>query len=470
MTSMERNSTQSLKLLNIIILLHVPIFAYMAKFFSTQYTIAIGAPLVLLAGQLIVEKVFKSVEAASVMMGFTMMAMSAAMIHLGKGMIEWHFHIFVFIGILSLFANPKTIIAAALTAAVHHVGFYYFLPESVFNYDASIYIVAIHAIFVVVESVACVYLSMRFKHVLNLQDQVNVEIAPLVESIDLASKNSSQSCTTLLSISDSNSSAITQISSTAAEISSMAESTKEQISLTMKNMQETKKSVADSNSAIKEGETFLKSLNEIKSQMIELQDFASNQLSSVVESVNTISEKTKIINDIVFQTKLLSFNASVEAARAGEHGKGFSVVAEEIGGLASNSGTASEEISSIVDQSQTQLKDSVDTIASKLCNFQEEMDKAFSSWSEINAKLKDSFTTVVNNSSSQESSLKEISLAAEQQTEGVQELSDALSNIDSSSSENLTKLREIQEITVNLEEDSMKLNEIHGKISDKKVS
>jgi len=43
--------------------------------------------------------------------------------------------------------------------------------------------------------------------------------------------------------------------------------------------------------------------------------------------IETINQKTRVINDIVFQTKLLSFNASVEAARAGEHGKGFAVEA-----------------------------------------------------------------------------------------------------------------------------------------------
>ena len=52
-------------------------------------------------------------------------------------------------------------------------------------------------------------------------------------------------------------------------------------------------------------------------------------LPKVLEIIKTIEDKTKVINDIVFQTKLLSFNASVEAARAGEAGKGFAVVASK---------------------------------------------------------------------------------------------------------------------------------------------
>ena len=58
-----------------------------------------------------------------------------------------------------------------------------------------------------------------------------------------------------------------------------------------------------------------------------------------------------MINDIVFQTKLLSFNASVEAERAGEHGKGFAVVAQEVGNLATMSGESAEEITKILDES-----------------------------------------------------------------------------------------------------------------------
>lgn len=54
-------------------------------------------------------------------------------------------------------------------------------------------------------------------------------------------------------------------------------------------------------------------------------------LKELTDQFKEVISKTAVINGIVMQTRLLSFNASVEAARAGEHGKGFAVVAEEIG-------------------------------------------------------------------------------------------------------------------------------------------
>jgi methyl-accepting chemotaxis protein len=122
----------------------------------------------------------------------------------------------------------------------------------------------------------------------------------------------------------------------------------------------------DSNSAVEGSVRALKSL----SQMIAEVDQSSKalqisvklglkEIESVTETMAEIREKAKMINDIVFQTKLLSFNASVEAARAGEHGKGFAVVAEEMGNLARASGEAAKEIevilNSSVDRTQAQI-------------------------------------------------------------------------------------------------------------------
>ncbi len=464
MSVYELNLKQVLKYSSYAILGHIPVFVAMALFFKTELTIAIAAPILLWAGQVTCEKITGNKNIASIMMGFTFIALSGIMIHLGKGMIEWHFHIFICIGILSLFANPMTIIAAAATAAVHHLAFYFLLPASIFNYSASLGIVAIHAGFVVIEAAACSFLAYRFKKVLDLQEQINQNIGPLVKNIDHASKQSSASCNQLFGNSQSNSSAITEISATAKQISQMAESTKVQIENVINKMDETKASIGTSSKAIRDGEKFMQSLSELVDNMKDLQESSSSQLNSVVEAVNSISEKTTLINDIVFQTKLLSFNASVEAARAGEHGKGFSVVAEEIGKLASSSGIAAIEINEIVNSSKELLNGSVTSVEEKLTSFQSQISHSFEIWTDINHKLGQSFSNVEQNSNQQEYTLKEISTAADQQDAGVKELSQALLTINESSNQSLVQLQTVRDITTQLEKDSKMLNQIKDSI------
>jgi methyl-accepting chemotaxis protein len=78
----------------------------------------------------------------------------------------------------------------------------------------------------------------------------------------------------------------------------------------------------------------------------------SNQrVEQLAKLIEEIGAKSELIDEIVFQTRLLSFNASVEAERAGEHGRGFAVVAQEVGNLAQMSGKSAAEIGQIVKSS-----------------------------------------------------------------------------------------------------------------------
>jgi len=83
----------------------------------------------------------------------------------------------------------------------------------------------------------------------------------------------------------------------------------------------------------------------------------STAMEEITEQVTAINDAIKIIDQISFQTNILSLNAAVEAATAGEAGKGFAVVAQEVRNLASRSAEAANEIKALVEKAALKTKE-----------------------------------------------------------------------------------------------------------------
>ncbi|MBC7714914.1 MAG: hypothetical protein H7177_16320 [Rhizobacter sp.] len=159
------------------------------------------------------------------------------------------------------------------------------------------------------------------------------------------------------------------------------------------------------------------------------------EISSVIAD---IASKTKVINDIVFQTKLLSFNASVEAARAGENGKGFAVVAEEVGNLAQMSGKSASEISAIVEESIRKVDSIVAENKASVEKFIHSAKLKVEKSQNVASKCGTMFDQVVSNTTRVNDLIEEISRASGEQSKGIQEITNAMGQIDVATNDNST--------------------------------
>jgi methyl-accepting chemotaxis protein len=230
-------------------------------------------------------------------------------------------------------------------------------------------------------------------------------------------------------------SAVQKSSSAAYEISSM-------VSTTADAANELSRMAVESNRAVSSSAEALRVLTglveEVDSSSKELQEkvrLGLSEIGSVTNTMSEIREKAKMINDVVFQTKLLSFNASVEAARAGDHGRGFAVVAEEMGKLAKTSGQAAHEIEEILVTSVERTRVQIEEVTKNLETVAKSTVEAISQVSAKSREISTGFSRLEGFSKTTESKAQEISHATNEQKLGVQEISKALQELEASSVE-----------------------------------
>lgn len=165
-------------------------------------------------------------------------------------------------------------------------------------------------------------------------------------------------------------------------------------------------------------------MNEMVDAMTSVQQ-ANGQLKQMAKIISEISTKTNVINDIVFKTQLLSFNASIEAARAGQHGRGFSVVAEEVGNLAKMSGNAAQEIAALLNDSEKQVNTIVQTTSERVNAGKSVAEQAMKNFKEIASEISETSVHISN-----------ISAATKEQEFGIAQTTEAMSELNKTAEAN----------------------------------
>lgn len=163
-----------------------------------------------------------------------------------------------------------------------------------------------------------------------------------------------------------------------------------------------------------------------------------NTMDAIHASSKKIVDIISVIDGIAFQTNILALNAAVEAARAGEQGRGFAVVASEVRSLAQRSAAAAKEIKVLIDDSV----EKVDT-GSKLVS------QAGSTMQDVVSSVK-RVTDIVS----------EISAASHNQSNGIEQVNHAVSQMDETTQKNAALVEEAAAAAKSLQDQAGALSEI----------
>lgn len=147
----------------------------------------------------------------------------------------------------------------------------------------------------------------------------------------------------------------------------------------------------------------------------------TNNMASITDCADKMTEIISIIDNIAFQTNILALNAAVEAARAGEQGKGFSVVAGEVRNLAHQSAASAKNIKSLIEMTSQNVMQGVNLVTEAEKNMQE----------------------IVSGTTNIEGLMEHISISTTEQEKGIHQIAIALSELEKVTQSNIFVAEEL---------------------------
>lgn len=220
------------------------------------------------------------------------------------------------------------------------------------------------------------------------------------------------------------------------DLSSRTEQQAASLEETAASMEELTATVKQNTESAKQANTLASAAASTATQGGEVVSQAVATMQGIAESSNKVADITSVIEGIAFQTNILALNAAVEAARAGEMGRGFAVVATEVRTLAQRSATAAKEIKELI-------ADSVDRVAQG----SDQVNRAGQTMQDVVSSI-GRLTAIV----------AEIAHASEEQYTGIEQVNQAISQMDEVTQQNSALVEEAAAASSSLEEQAARLS------------
>ncbi|WP_088709180.1 PAS domain-containing methyl-accepting chemotaxis protein [Noviherbaspirillum denitrificans] len=220
------------------------------------------------------------------------------------------------------------------------------------------------------------------------------------------------------------------------DLSSRTEVQASSLEETASSMEELASTVTQNATSAKEASSLAGTASSIAEEAGRAVEEVGRTMEEISRSAKMVAEITGLIDGIAFQTNILALNAAVEAARAGETGRGFAVVAEEVRNLAQRSASAAKDIKNLIQGSV----DKVDAGNAMVAGATRTVAQVVEAVARLN--------TIVG----------EIALAGQEQSDGIQQVNQAVSQMDHVTQQNSALVEEAAAATASLNEQALRLS------------